>query len=238
MIKQTALALVAATAAGVSAQAQDAASELSVTVDVTYVTDYIFRGTQLADASIQPSVEAAYGDFYAGVWHSDALSQSVGFFDSETDLYVGYGYAVTETIGLDAGVTRYTYNGGGSGDTTEVFVGASVDVLLTPSVYFYHDFDLEVSTYEASIGHSIPVDAINASLDLSAKLGVVTAPGEDYTYGVVGAAIPFTLNETATLTIGVDYVLNDTDAIRPDFNTLEFTENDIVVGKVGLSIGF
>lgn len=236
MIKQTALA-VAAIAAGVSAQAAEAAkSDLSVTVDVTYVSDYVFRGVRLADASIQPSVEATYADFYVGAWHSNAISDgSSNFASSETDLYAGYGFKVNDQIKLDAGVTRYTYSGGSQSDTTEVYVGASLDVLLSPSIYYYHDFDQEVNTVEASIGYSLPIDAIKASLDLSAKLGNVSTSGEDYTYGVLGVAIPYKLSETATLTAGVDYILNDSEAIA-NYNSSD--DNEILVGKVGISIGF
>ncbi len=232
MIKQTALAL-AAISAGVSSQAAEAAkSDLSVTVDVSYVSDYVFRGVRLGEASIQPSVEAAYGDFYAGAWHSSELSHNDGA--TETDLYAGYGYKLNDKVKLDAGVTRFTYSGGSDLDTTEVYVGASVDVLLSPSVYFYHDFDLEVNTVEASIGYSIPVDAIKASVDLSAKLGNVSAPGEDYTYGVAGVAIPYKLSETATLTVGADYVVNDSSS-KTGFSG---DGDDIIVGKAGISIGF
>jgi len=232
MIKKTALAL-AAISAGVSAQAQEAAkSDLSVTVDVTYVSDYVFRGVKLGDASIQPSVEAAYGDFYAGAWHTSELSHSDGA--TETDLYAGYGYQLNDKVKLDGGVTAYTYNGGSNGDTVEGYVGVSVDVLLSPSVYGYYDFDLDVATVEASVGYSIPVDAINASVDLSAKLGNVSAPGEDYTYGVAGVAIPYKLSETATLTVGADYIVNDSSS-KTGFSG---DGDDIIVGKAGISIGF
>ena len=228
MITKTSLAL-AALVAGVSAQAQDAKSDLSVTVDVTYVSDYLFRGAKLGDASVQPSVEAAYGDFYAGAWHSSEVSHSDGA--TETDLYAGYGFAINETFSLDAGVTRYTYDGGSDLDSTEVYVGVSADVLLSPSAYYYYDFDYETYTIEGSIGHSFPIDAIKASLDLSAKVGHVGAPGDDRTYYVGGAAVPFKLSDTATLTVGVDYVVNDGD------NLIDGDE-DGIVGKAGISIGF
>lgn len=240
MIKQTALA-VAAIAAGASAQAAEAAkSDLSVTVDVTYVSDYVFRGVQLGDASIQPSVEATYADFYAGAWHTSELSHNDG--GTETDLYAGYGYKLNDKVSFDAGVTRYTYNGGSNGDTTEAYVGVKGNVLLSPSLYFYHDFDLETNTVEASVGYSLPIDAIKASLDLSAKLGNVSAPGEDYTYAVVGAAVPYKLSETATLTAGVDYIINDSDNMgisgASGSQTFGNGDGDIIVGKVGISIGF
>ncbi|MCU0791718.1 MAG: TorF family putative porin [Opitutaceae bacterium] len=234
MIKQTSLALAALTA-GLTAQAQDAApaaegSALSVTVDVTYVSDYVFRGAKLGGASIQPSVEAAYGDFYAGAWHTSELSNTTANA-TETDLYAGYGLALTDTLSLDAGVTRYTYEGGSNDDTTEVYVGLSADVLLSPSLYYYYDFDLETYTVEASVGYSLPIDAVNTSLDLSGAVGHVGAPGEDRTYFVVGAAVPYALSETATLTVGVDYILNDSDRLIDG-------DEDGVVGYAGVSIGF
>lgn len=230
MIKKTALVLAAITA-GVSAQAQEAskASDLSVTVDVTYVSDYVFRGQKLAGASIQPSVEAAYGDLYAGAWNSSSISDNT---PSEIDFYAGYGFALTDTLSLDAGLTRYTYEGGSGLDSTEAYVGASLDVILTPSVYYYYDFDNNVSTLEASIGYSLPIDAIKASLDLSAKYGwVLPDAGEQRVYGVVGAAVPFKLSENATLTVGVDYIVNDAD------NQIDDSESGLV-GKAGISIGF
>lgn len=237
MIKQTAL-VVAALAAGASVQAEEAqASALSVTVDVTYVSDYIFRATNLGNAAIQPSVEAAYGDFYAGVWASNAISNTDDL--SEVDLYAGYGLAIDDTFSADVGVTRYTYEGGSAIDTTEAFVGVSADVLLTPSVYAYYDFDLDNTTFELSVGYSLPVDAIHTSLDFSAAAGYVDlgdaiAGNDDYTYYSVGVAVPYKLSETATLTAGVDYVYNNEDTVA-GFNG---GDNDVIVGKVGISIGF
>jgi uncharacterized protein (TIGR02001 family) len=238
MIKQTALAL-AAIAVGVSAQAAEA-SKLSVTLETSYVSDYVFRGVRLAEASIQPSVEATYGDFYAGIWHTSALSDNVGT-GTETDFYAGYGFKINDTFTLDTGLTRYAYNGGSpSSDSTEVYVGVKANVLLTPSLYYYYDFDGDVSTLEASIGYSLPIEAIKSSLDFSAKLGYVlleddAAFGDDnYTYGSIGVAVPYKLSDNATLTAGVDYIYNSED----NFGLALTTENDQFVGKVSLSIGF
>jgi uncharacterized protein (TIGR02001 family) len=246
MIKKTALVL-AALVSGVSAHATEAApaaeaSSLSVTVDVTYVSDYVFRGAKAASDSIQPSVEAAYGDFYAGVWYSDDVGASAAV-SSETDVYAGYGFDVTDIISMDVGVTRYLYDGKSGIDTTEVFVGAAADVLLSPSFYVYYDFDRETFTYEASVGYSIAIDAIKSSLDLSAKAGYVdtsdklkAALAEDnYIYYVVGASIPYSLSETATLTVGVDYIYNNEDTVAVFGGG---GDNGQVVGKVGVSIGF
>src|SRR5690606_27742127 len=129
---------------------------------------------------------------------------------------------------------QYTYNGGNGDDSTEVYVGLAADVLLSPSLYYYYDFDYDYSTVEASIGYSLPVDAINASLDFSASADVVIPDsGNNYNYGSVGVAIPYALSDTATLTVGVEYVVNDTEGTFDRAN-----DDDIFVGSVGISIGF
>jgi uncharacterized protein (TIGR02001 family) len=233
-MKKTILAL-AVLAAGISASAAEAAKStpLAVTLDVTYVSDYVFRGLRAADASIQPSVEATYGDFYAGIWYSDAISQAnaTATFDSEADLYAGYNLAINETFSADLGVTRYTYNGGSQGDTTEVFAGVKANVLLSPSVYYYYDFDQDISSYIGSIGHSLPIAKLGVSLDLSATLGYIQRPDSsgDYTYWGVGVAVPYKLSDTAKLTAAVNYT--SVDRHTP-------VDQDQVVFSVGLAVGF
>jgi uncharacterized protein (TIGR02001 family) len=240
MSKQIALAL-AALATGTSAQASEA-SKLSVTLETSYVSDYFFRGVRYAQASIQPSVEATYGDFYAGVWHTSPLSDN-NDTGTETDPYAGYGFKVNDTFSIDAGVARYAYNGGSSAnDSTEAYVGVKADVLLSPSLYYFYDFDGDSSSLEASIGYSLPIEAMQASLDFSAKLGYVLADedyafGDDnYVYGALGVAVPYKLSDSATLTSGVDYIHNNEDDFAGSSNVSN--ENDAFVGKVSLSIGF
>lgn len=239
MIKKTLLALAVLTA-GVSAQAQTAvaaqSSALSVTADISYVSEYVFRGISYAGDSIQPSVKATYGDFYASVWNSNDLNSEGG---NETDLTAGYGYKLSDSIKLDVGVIRYLYEGQSANDSTELYVGASVDTILKPSFYAYFDNEAQnsgVATYTASIGHSVALSVIGSSLDLSALVGFVNAyDNQEYVYGVISAAVPYKLNENATLTFGVDYVANDDDSIGG--TTLD-NGNDAFVYKVSLAIGF
>lgn len=245
MIKKTLLALAVLTA-GVSAQAQTAvaaqSSALSVTADISYVSEYVFRGLSKAGDSIQPSVKATYGDFYASVWNSNDLnSTNTSSNVNETDLNAGYGYKLSDSIKLDLGVTRYLYEGQSDLDSTELYVGASVDTVLKPSFYAYYDNDRQksgVATYTASIGHSVALSVIGSSLDLSALVGFVNAyDNQEYVYGVISAAVPYKLNENATLTVGVDYVANDDDNNVFSSTTLD-NGNDAFVYKVGLAIGF
>jgi uncharacterized protein (TIGR02001 family) len=238
MIKQSILAL-AAVSAGTAAYAAEAAksNDVAFTLDVSYVSDYVFRGVKVSDSALQPSLEATYADFYAGAWHSNEISDNVGGTQDETDLYVGLKHKLDDTFSADVGVTRYLYNGGSQIDSSEVYVGINANVLLSPSIYAYYDFDNEVATYIGSFGYSLPIEAIKSSLDFSASVGFVDINGgQEYLYGVAGVAIPYKLSDTSTLTVGVDYIANDDDNIA-GVQTLG-GGNDTVVAKVGLTVTF
>ncbi len=231
-MKKTILAL-ATLAAGLSSSAAEGQSnQLAVSLDATYVSTYVFRGLETAGASIQPSLEANYRDFYAGVWYSDDFAGQVA---SETDLYAGYNFALTETFSADVGLTRYLYERQ-IGDSTEAFVGLKANVLLSPSLYSYYDLDNESTTYIASIGHSVPVAKLGLQVDLSALVGLVqrTNGAADYNYWGVGAAIPYQLSENAKLTAAVNYT-NVGDA-EPTGGIS--SEQDQVVYSLGVAIGF
>jgi uncharacterized protein (TIGR02001 family) len=234
-MKKTIIAL-AVLATGVSAFAQDASrsADLSVTVDITYVNNYVFRGGLLAEDSIQPSVEAAYGDFYAGVWYSDDVNSAAS---SETDLYIGYNLAINEIFTADLGATRYLYDGQSGADTTEVYAGIKANVDLSPSVYYYYDFDRNVSSYIGSVGYSVPVEKVGVSVDLSATYGYIQIPATDYSYWGFGAAVPYRLSENATLTVAVNYTHADSRNL-PAVAGFTSNDQDQVVFSVGLSVGF
>jgi uncharacterized protein (TIGR02001 family) len=231
-MKKTILAL-ATLATSLSASAAEGQSNpLAVSLDATYVSTYVFRGLETAGASIQPSLEANYRDFYAGVWYSDDFAGQVA---SETDLYAGYNFALTEIFSADVGLTRYLYERQ-NGDSTEAFVGVQANVLLSPSFYSYYDLDNESTTYIASIGHSVPVAKLGLQVDLSALVGYVqrTHGSADYTYWGVGASIPYQLSENAKLTAAVNYSnvgdSNPSGAIS--------SEQDQVVYSLGVAVGF
>lgn len=228
-MKKTALIL-AALAAGFTARAEDAKSSYSVTLDFPYTSKYVFRGVEVATDAIQPSVEFSSGDFYAGIWTSVPLEKG---YDStkEIDFYGGYGIPLNDTWKMDVGATVYYYPESNGTTTTEAFVGVNGDVSgVSPSVYAYYDFTLEVFTLQGSLGYSIPLQVIGSSVDLSATLGWVNpddSSSDDYVYYSLGASIPYKLAENATFTVGVNW--SDTDIDGSD---------DAFWVTTGVSVGF
>ena len=236
MIKKTilALAVIGAGSAVYAAEAADA-NAVSFTLDNTIVSEYIFRGKERGDYSFQPSLEAKYGDFYAGVWGSFSEQPT----NDEIDVYAGYSLAVNETISLDAGLTYYHYTPASELSTFEPFIGANTKVAgFNLGLYYYYDLQIEDATVEGSLGYSIPVESIGTSLDFSANLGYVSGDGaespiankaDNYTYWGLGVAVPYKVSENATLTAGVKYTDVNENAINGE---AEFTYS------LGLSIGF
>lgn len=217
----------AALAAGVAAQAQD--SGYKITVDFPYVSKYVFRGVELADESIQPSIEVAVGDFYVGVWTNNPLVKN---FDNEVDFYAGYGIPLSDTWKIDLGATYYAYFETDDSileDQIEPFVGLTGTIGgVSTSVYAYYELEYDIFTGVGSLGYSLPLAESGLSLDFTGTLGWVSPDvGEDYVYYGVGVAIPYKLNDNATVRVGLDWVDNDID-----------NGDDTVWFTAGLSLGF
>lgn len=224
-MKKTAL-LIAALAIGAgSVRAQD----YSITLDFPYVSKYVFRGIELAKESIQPSVEFASGDFYAGIWSNQPVTKRI---DNEFNFYAGYGVALSDTWSLDFGATYFYYPETPSTtfeDQFEPFIGIAGDIGgFSTAFYLYYETEYELLTYQGSLGYSIPLsDAV--SLDLSASLGYQDAPGNaSYTYWDLGASFGYAINDTASAYLGVTYASND----------LAGADDDFIWVTTGITIGF
>ena len=215
-MKNTAIIL-ADLAAGASLQAEEPASSYSITVDFSYASEYVFRGTKFADESFQPSLEIAKDNWYVGVWASQPIAKSDDpeiEFSDEIDFYVGMGLPLNDTWKVDTGATLYYYpeideSSGLDTTTFEGYVGITGTVsVFTPSFYTYYDFTLETWAFQGAVGYSIPL-ADELSLDLTATLGLVTPDlGDSYAYYGVGAVIPYKLTDNATASLGFQYATN------------------------------
>jgi uncharacterized protein (TIGR02001 family) len=242
------IAVLAALATGAlyaSAQEEAPASSLSVTSSLGYESEYVFRGVQYADAILSPSIDVAYGNFYAGAWFA-LPAQNAALYTDEMDVYLGINTPLGEILSVDVGLTRYSYNDlvghfldDKNGATTEYYVGISADVLLSPSFYAYYDTDLDVYTLEVKVGHSIPLFG-DFSLDLGASAGYMADDeGEDdLTYFGGSADISYAINDKASFAIGARYSYNsENGAVFGNGNSPE-ADHDICWFGTSFSFGF
>ena len=105
-------------AIAVASLATATAAQAEVSLTGGMVSDYIFRGESLADASAYASLDYAAGGFYAGVWaidNDDSL---------ERDVYAGYATTVGE-IGVDVSYTNYSYSNLGDNNETDLTIAVT-----------------------------------------------------------------------------------------------------------------
>jgi uncharacterized protein (TIGR02001 family) len=241
--KLTALLLASGLAGATVARA---AADYSVTLDTTFVSQYMFRGIKLSGPSIQPSVELTSGDVAVGIWASDALSNWNPSY-SEVDFYGSYTFKIDDSLSIPVGGTVYWYPESNSPlheVTYEVYVGVDYTIEgISLGARAYYDIEMEGFTFEASAGYSLPLAAIGSSLDFSAFIGTWALDEGDElnteietSYWGVGVEVPYQLAENASFTVGVGYhdgfggKVNGVDA---DLDT-----GGKVVFSTGISVGF
>jgi uncharacterized protein (TIGR02001 family) len=225
-MKKTLAILALATALG-AGSASHAAFTLST--DLTFGSEYVFRGIKLADNTFHPSVEAGIDDFYIGIWGALPTEKrsSMGYID-EWDAYAGYSVSLSDNVSLDIGATYYYYPIDEAEDTFEPYVGLSWDLdSWSPAVYVYYDIDLKVWTGQGSLGYSIPLASAGTSLDLSGTYGYVKPDeGESYSYYGVSAVLPYQISDNASVSAGVHWASH----------TLDFVEDNHVYFTVSVTM--
>lgn len=112
-MKKTLLACAISTAAMLPTLAN---AELSSTVGI--VSDYTFNGVSQTDNSpaLQASLDYDATDFYVGTWASNVDFGEDDDTVLEVDVYLGKYFEVTPAVGIDVGLSYYTYHGDSDND--------------------------------------------------------------------------------------------------------------------------
>ncbi|BCW88283.1 hypothetical protein sos41_14220 [Alphaproteobacteria bacterium SO-S41] len=116
------VACAAALTTGVALAQDEGSSTWSLAGTFGVTSDYMFRGQSQTnhDAALQGSLTVAHDSgFYLGVWGSN-----VDFgndTDFETDFYVGYGGAISDSTTYDLNVTYYAYPNAPDGTEYDYF---------------------------------------------------------------------------------------------------------------------
>ncbi len=206
------------------------ASSYSITADFTYVSTYVFRGVKVTDDSFQPSLKLAAGNAYAGIWFSEPIKKSL---TNEIDFYGGYTFPIANGWSLDVGGTYYYYPeidpATADTGTFEGYIGLTGTVAgASVGGYVYHDFTLEATTLQGSLGYGMPINK-QVSANLALTLGyVIPDHGDEYTYYGAAFTLPWKINDQATATVGVNYANSNVDD----------TEHDLFWVNVGFTYAF
>jgi len=200
-----------------------AESAHTVSSNVSFATDYLFRGlTQTgAKPAIQGGMDYAHtSGLYAGAWGSNiswlsdtSVSDTASL---ELDTYVGYSSSFAGDFGYDVGYLRYNYpgsygSGATKGDTDEIYGALSWNWLTAKYSYSLGDTfgfaDAKGSSYiEVSASYTIA----DAGVDLGVHYGKQTFKGagnslSDYSDYNVSASKDFN-----GYVVGLTYSATDT----------------------------
>lgn len=139
-------------------------------------TKYIWRGQTLVDEPVfQPGAYVGVEDFTASIWGNYTLTDDKEW--TELDYALDYTKSLEfmnpklEDVSLSLGYIYYDFPNLPAGENTqEIYAGIAVDMLLSPSLTVYRDYDQGDGTYyEFAVAHSLPMDKL--SLNLSAAVG-------------------------------------------------------------------
>ena len=112
----------------------------------------------------------------AGVWGNYDFDDDEDW--TEVDYYLDYTTSLGffdekwEKVSASVGYIYYDFPSLSSGDDSqEIYGGVAIDVLLSPALTIYYDYDEGDGTYyEASLSHSVPLSE-RIDLNLGATIG-------------------------------------------------------------------
>ncbi len=200
-----------------------AADKPTADFSVDALSKYVWRGFELSRDSmvLQPSVTVDYNGFSANLWgHLDTDTYSGNTNNwTETDMTLSY----SRSLGMVDVSAGYIYYGlDNADDSQEVYLSASLNTILTPTLSVYRDYDSFPGWYiTLGISHSVPIKD-NITLDLGAQISYLSAD-EASSYGEVENGTQSTTQaynafHDGLLTASVTFPINQYISITPKLN--------------------
>lgn len=222
-----------------------AETETSGYASVDIMSNYVWRGQKLSDSwVIQPSVGITYGGFGANLWanYDTDLNEH-----NETDLTLNYNFIV-DKFSFDAGYIYYALDG--ADDTQELYLSIGYDLLLSPTLTLYYDFDEGNGAFiVTSIGHSfdlgknIPLDVgASASYNINNKVMGVDEEGNDFSNfynGELYASVTFPVTKAFSIAPKVAYSFPLSNDAKEAISSISYDgDKDIFYGGINLTLSF
>jgi hypothetical protein len=224
------------------------AVETSGSASADFMSQYIWRGQQLSDEIvIQPSVGITYGGFGVNLWANYDTDTNE---HNETDLTLNYANSI-DKFSYDAGYIYYALDS--IDDTQEFYLSLAYDVILSPSLTVYYDFDEgEGAFIVAAIGHSLELPK-GMTLDLGASASyiadnklVLDKDGDefsDFYNGDLSASLTIPVTEAISISPMVAYSFALSDDAKDNLEGIAEdvtgdADADVIYGGVNISLSF
>lgn len=244
------------------------AEEDKPTADLTVgaLSQYVWRGFAYTKDSVvvQPSMTVGYKDFSFNLWGNVDTDRWDGTTEgtdnwTETDLTMSYAWTMGP-VNFSAGYIYYVLDEPASvsgTDTQEVFLSATLNTLLSPTLKVYRDIDHFAGWYATlGVSHSLLIKD-DIALTLGAQVSYLAAdeassyadPDDateeynDFHDGVLSASLKIPVNKYIAVTPQVYYSFplssDAEDRLKAD-NTTYIGRNDadFLYGGVSVSMTF
>lgn len=262
-LKKYAAGLVLGVAGLIMSTGMAMAEEEKPTADLTVsaLSRYVWRGWAYTKDSvvIQPSMTIGYKGFGFNLWGNldtdrwDGTDEGTDNW-TETDMTLSYDWTMGP-VGLSAGYIYYALDS--ATDSQEVYLSATLDTLLSPTLKVYRDIDHLAGWYiTLGVSHSIPLkDDIN--LDLGAQVSYLAADestsyadpddiNDEYNNfhdGLLSASVTIPVNQYVAVTPQLYYSFplssDADDRLELDNQAgIGRSDSDFVYGGVAVSLAF
>jgi len=220
-------------------------TQISGFASVDLMSNYVWRGQKLSNSwVIQPSVGITYGGFGTNLWanYDTDLNEH-----TETDLTLDYNFSV-DKFSFDAGYIYYALDG--TDDTQELYLSVGYDLLLSPTLTIYYDFDEGNGAFiVASIGHSfdlgknIPLEVgASASYNINNKVMGFDEDGDDFSnfYNAeLSSSVSISITKALSVTPKIAYSFPlSNDAKEAISSISDDGDKDIFYGGINLTLSF
>lgn len=218
MKKLFVILLVAIMVSAVSATASLAAIEVEGDAYIGMFDKYLWRGYDLSGSEgvVQGGVDLTYKGFTLSYWTNVQAfddTEENPIFEAgeatETDITLDYSFDLGELVSMSVGNIFYSLEG--LKDTNELYVGATLNTILEPSVTVYYDYDEceeDGLFFAGSVGHGFDL-----AEGLSLSLGALVSYNQKSDYAVGN----YSAWHNYELSAGVDFAVNDNISISPSF---------------------
>jgi hypothetical protein len=190
-------------------------------VELGYGSDFLRRGAQVSEQSLQASAALSTDLEVFSLQASAFTNKPTDAGADSYNLKVGASKQLGEIFNSYLGLEHFENVPGNS--NLDIVFAFSIESALNPSVYIARDVDESLYTFEVGVGHSFDLEVVD--LSLSALYGNTDTNPGDRDYFIIGAELAREISDNANLFVSADYV--DSDDFSEDFVT-----------TVGLSVNF
>ncbi len=187
--------------------------------------NYVFRGARLDAVGLASDAYATFDltdrlTVTPYVWNWTALTGAKTSLETDYSAWLSWVPPIfDDKVTLSAGYIYYDIQRAAFGrDTQEAFLGFDINMLGSPALYVYQDFDNFVGTYiNASAGHSWELGNSGWTLDVSGAIGWDIGRISQFQEGLLSTGLSTDLGSGLSFGPAIDWWF-PSDAIDPTAN--------------------